>query len=252
MQKKTYVKFISIVLSLLLLSGCVQTESKIKNNPTNESKETSIEKTELSNDDMSHSLKKHKVTFKDHDGTILKVELVDEGMSATPPENASKEGYKIVKWDESFDKVEEDIVVKPVYEKISGPTIFADNKTAKAGDTVKISIKLSNNPGINGASIKVSFDSALTLKNIINGEALEELKFTKPGELSNPCLFLWDGVCESVKRNGEMLILSFKVSDTAKSGEKLGISVSYIDGEIYDKDLNNVDFDVVGGSITIE
>ena len=49
-----------------------------------------------------------------------------------------------------------------------------------------------------------------------------------------------------------MLVLSFKISDDVQSGQKLGITVSYKNGEIYDKDLNDVDFDVVGGSVTIE
>lgn len=216
--------------------------------PTSITTETSSSLTDTS----STQSKKHTVTFKDYDGRILKTESVEEGKAVLPPDNASKEGYKIVDWDKPIDNIKEDMVVTPVYEKISGPTISVGNTIAKAGDTVKIPVRIYNNPGINGASISISFDSKLTLKKVKNGDALDDLNFTKPGELTNPCTILWDGIDESIKEDGEMLVLSFKISDDVQSGQKLGITVSYKNGEIYDKDLNDVDFDVVGGSITIE
>lgn len=205
-----------------------------------------------STDTSNNQSKTHTVTFKDYDGQILKTESVEEGQSATPPINASKEGYKIVGWDAPLDSINEDIVVSPIYEKISGPTISVGNITAKAGDTVKIPVILHNNPGINGATILVSFDEALSLKKVKNGAALGKLNFTQPGKYTTPCTFLWDGIDDDIKEDGEMLVLSFKISDDVQSGQKLGITVSYKNGAIYDKDLNDVNFDVVGGSITIK
>ena len=256
MNKRNFIKVFSVFMLFLFLSSCGQIASNDLNEVSN-SEMTSIENKESTSSENSENIstsssKKHTVTFKDYDGKILKTETIEDGKSATPPDNASKEGYKIVKWNKSFDVVKEDMVITPVYEKISGPTISIGNVTAKKGDTVKVPIKIQNNPGISGASVTIAFDSTLTLKKVKNGDALDDLNFTKPGELVNPCSFLWDGIDENIKENGEMLILTFKISDKAKSGEKLGVTVSYSDGAIYDKDLNNVDFDAVGGSITIE
>lgn len=256
LNKQKFIKIIFAVILLSILSGCGQTENN--NLEITDTSEITSENTGNVSSDNSEGnvstapLNQHTVTFKDYDGTVLKTEYVYDGNSATPPINASKEGYKIVKWDKQFDDVKEDIIVTPVYEKISGSTISIDNVTAKSGETVQVSVKLQNNPGINGATIKVTFDSNLVLKKVKNGEALKELNFTKPGELSSPCSFLWDGMDKNITEDGEMLFLTFKISDNVKSGEKLGVSISYTDGAIYDKDLQNVDFNVVGGAITIE
>ena len=237
---------------MLASCGTEKKNTKPKTNSATDPTSITTETSSSLTDTSSTQSKKHTVTFKDYDGRILKTESVEEGKAATPPDNASKEGFKIVKWDKPIDNINEDIVVTPIYEKISGPTISVGNITAKAGDTVKIPVILHNNPGINGATVVVSFDEALSLKKVKNGDALDDLNFTKPGELTNSCTFLWDGVDDNIKENGEMLVLSFKISDDVHSGEKLGITVSYNNGAIYDKDLNDVDFDVVGGSITIE
>lgn len=237
---------------MLASCGTEKKNTKTKTNSATDQTSITTETSSSLTDTSSTQSKMYTVTFKDYDGRILKTESIEEGKAATPPDNASKEGYKIVDWDKPIDNVKEDIVVAPLYEKISGPTISVGNITAKAGDTVKIPVILHNNPGINGATILVSFDEALSLKKVKNGDALDELNFTKPGEFTNPCTFLWDGVDDNIKENGEMLVLSFKISDDIQSGQKLGITVSYKNGEIYDKDLNDVDFDVVGGSVTIE
>ena len=231
----------AVILVIALLSSCWQ---------SNNSNQQDI--TVATTDTSTSFLKKHTVTFKDYNEKILKIECIDDGSSVTPPINAAKDGYKIVGWDKPLDNIKEDIIVTPIYEKISGPTILINNISAKAGDTVKISVMIQNNPGINGATIKILFDSNLILKKAKNGDALNSLKYTEPGEYENPSVFLWDGIDQNTKENGEMLVLTFKISDKAKSGDKLGVSVSYTEGSIYDKDLKNVDFDVVGGSITIE
>ena len=231
----------TVILVIALLSSCRQSNNSNKQDITVATEDTS-----------TSFLKKHTVTFKDYNEKILKIECIDDGSSVNPPINAAKDGYKIVGWDKPLDNIKEDIIVTPIYEKISGPTILINNISAKAGDTVKISVMIQNNPGINGATIKILFDSNLILKKAKNGDALNGLKYTEPGEYENPSVFLWDGIDQNIKENGEMLVLTFKISDKAKSGDKLGVSVSYTEGSIYDKDLKNVDFDVVGGSITIE
>ena len=57
------------------------------------------------------------VTFKDWDGTTLKTETVEEGVSATAPSNPSRVGYNFTGWDKSFNNITGDLIVTAQYEK---------------------------------------------------------------------------------------------------------------------------------------
>ena len=68
-------------------------------------------------------IKYYTVTFKDHDGTILKQEKVEDGKGATAPENPTREGYKFIGWNRSFDKVTGNLTVIAEYEEITKYTV---------------------------------------------------------------------------------------------------------------------------------
>lgn len=59
------------------------------------------------------------VTFKDWNGTVLKTQTVEEGSSATPPSNPSREGYKFVGWDKSYSNITTNITITALYEEIT-------------------------------------------------------------------------------------------------------------------------------------
>ena len=61
------------------------------------------------------------VTFVDYDGTELKVEVVEYGQAATPPENPVRENYYFIGWDSDFSFVTEDMTVTATY-KLYDPT----------------------------------------------------------------------------------------------------------------------------------
>ncbi|MBQ8497973.1 MAG: Ig-like domain-containing protein [Clostridia bacterium] len=132
----------------------------------------------------------------------------------------------------------------------NAPTIYVDNVTATAGKTVKVNISLKNNPGILGTSFTVSYSRELILISAQNGEALSSLTYTAPGMLSNPCRFGWDGVDES-DADGVVLTLTFKIPDDAQPGDFYTISISYDDGNIFDKGMNPITFRIENGSIKI-
>ena len=100
--------------------------------------------------------------------------------------------------------------------------------------------------------LNVSYDSNLTLVNAENGTALSSLYFTPPGSYANPSKFLWDGISGNDTGNGVVLNLSFNIPENAKSGEEYIINVEYPEGSIFDSDLNDVNFDIVSGSIKIK
>ena len=58
------------------------------------------------------------VTFKDHDGTVLKTETVEEGKAATAPTNPTREGYTFEGWDKTFDNVTADMEVTATYKAV--------------------------------------------------------------------------------------------------------------------------------------
>ena len=59
------------------------------------------------------------VTFKDHDGTILKTSTVKEGKTAVAPSNPSRTGYEFTGWDKAITNVKSDLVVTAKYNKLT-------------------------------------------------------------------------------------------------------------------------------------
>ena len=58
-----------------------------------------------------------KVVWKDWNNTILKEEYVENGKSATPPDEPSREGYIFTGWDKSYENVTSDLTIKALYKK---------------------------------------------------------------------------------------------------------------------------------------
>lgn len=138
---------------------------------------------------------------------------------------------------------------------VTGPALIVDNATAGAGETVTVAVNIQENPGILGMTLTLSYNSsALTLTNAVNGNAVSDvLALTKPGKLISPCNFTWDGL-ELTKdqiKDGEILILTFRVADNASVG-KYPITLSYEEDNIINADLQPIDVNIVNGSVTVK
>lgn len=131
--------------------------------------------------------------------------------------------------------------------------ISVENKNVKPGDTFSVEVKVKNNPGILGATLKLSYDSGLTLKNVEGGEAFSYLTLTKPGRFTSPCTFNWDGqeCTKEDAKDGSILNLTFTVDQNVPSGKKLGVSISADKNDVFDNDLNEVPFTIKNGEITV-
>lgn len=133
----------------------------------------------------------------------------------------------------------------------TAPTIVVGSKHTGAGSTVEVELEVVNNPGIAGAKITLSYDSKLTLASAENGADFSELDYINPGVFESPCNFNWDSESAEVTEDGVLLKLTFVVSENAQLNENLGIEISYRYGDIYNKDLESLNFDTVNGSITV-
>ncbi|WP_202707443.1 InlB B-repeat-containing protein, partial [Sporosalibacterium faouarense] len=100
------------------------------------------------------NIKAFTVTFTDYDKTIIKIETVNYGSSATAPENPTRSGYTFKEWDKDFSNITSDLTVTANYSKNSnshkssgggktssnqtGTTVIVNGKKQIAGtETVK-------------------------------------------------------------------------------------------------------------------
>lgn len=63
----------------------------------------------------TYTINQYKATFKDHDGTELKVSTVDYLTSAEAPVNPERTGYTFSGWDTSFDAITKDTIINAIY-----------------------------------------------------------------------------------------------------------------------------------------
>lgn len=131
------------------------------------------------------------------------------------------------------------------------PVISVGSVYARAGQTVDVDVSISNNTGIAGARITLTYDPKLTLLNAISGETFAELDYTRPGVYTSPCNFNWDSENAEASGNGTILTLTFKVSEDAEANENLPVSLSYLYGDIYDNDLNSIAVSFENGVVSI-
>ena len=150
------------------------------------------------------------------------------------------------------------ILILSVFAPISvfadgNPVITVQSVAETAGSTVNISVTIKNNPGILGATLKFSYDDNLTLLNASSGEAFSALTMTKPGNLSSPCNFVWDGqdLNDDDIKDGNVITLKFAINENTAAGTKCMINVSYDSGDIVDKNLSAINPELVNGCITV-
>ena len=192
------------------------------------------------------------VTFVDHNGTVLKTEIVESGKSATAPAVPERENYIFTGWDKAFDNVTANLIIAAQYAiAITEPTIMVEDAIAGAGERVTVAVKIVANPGVAGARLILSFSSELGLITAESGEAFSVLDYTAPATLTSGCPFNWDSLDAQANGDGEVILLTFTVSDTVRSGDKLNVALSYSEGDVYDKDLEDVSLVIVNGTVTI-
>ena len=100
--------------------------------------------------------------------------------------------------------------------------IVAISSTAEKGGTAKIALNIANNPGIWGLTFKVGYDhNAMTLQAVEVGNVFATEEVTLPDSLDKD-YFVFYGTANAlanISTNGTLVVLEFKISDTATSSD---------------------------------
>lgn len=131
-------------------------------------------------------------------------------------------------------------------------TITVEDAFANIGNTVKVNVMISNNPGIAGATLSIGYDENLVLVGAESGNAFFGLDFSGNDveTFANPSKFSWDSENKEVTADGVILKLTFRVSEQAKYNSKLGVNVSYRHGDVYNDD-GDITLEFTDGYITV-
>jgi len=134
-------------------------------------------------------------------------------------------------------------------ETVSACTVTVDSTHAMPGAEVTVNIKITNNPGILGSTLTLTYDDDLTLIGCANGKAFSDLTMTKPSQLVSGCNFVWFGSDVSDIVDGVILTLTFKVAEDAVTSNFNDISVACND--VFDTTYNPVNIASVNGGVQV-
>ena len=136
----------------------------------------------------------------------------------------------------------------------NAPIFVVGDVTGRAGGTVDVTVDMKNNPGIVNVKLNVSYDQdKLELVGVKDAELLPN--FTKSQNYTvYPYVVYWeDSTSESnITASGILVTLTFKIKETCPEGSNAEVSVSYDANDVYDVNLDNVEFAIANGGVTVE
>ncbi len=135
------------------------------------------------------------------------------------------------------------------------PGLKVHSASGTPGKEVQVLVSVENNPGILGMILSIGYDeNVLQLESVENGEAVSDVLTLTPSKtLSSGAKFVWDGLELAPEdiRDGTVLVMNFKISDTANTG-KYSINFGYAEGDIIDNTLSSISPQLEQGYITVE
>ena len=107
---------------------------------------------------VTPSVNTYTVTFADYDGTVLKTETVEEGNSATPPDDPTREGYSFTGWDKEFDNITEEITITATYTEIKR-NMFNISYVVNSDNTLSVTVSIQGDVKLASLDGSLSFDT---------------------------------------------------------------------------------------------
>ncbi len=145
-------------------------------------------------------------------------------------------------------KTKTEIIPKLVDE--NSPKILISDIEGMPGDTVTVTVSLKNNPGIASMKLKIAYGSELTLTAVEYNTAIGG-QSQQPQSMASPVTLNWFNGSANSTGDFVFATLTFKISDNATEDSICVISATFNPNDVYDVDLENVDFAVQNGSITV-
>ncbi len=122
--------------------------------------------------------------------------------------------------------------------------LIVSSATATPNSDVVLSVSTQNNPGMNTFSLGFQYDTdILQLKSV-------DLSDNLSGQFTYSKKAVWLNSTDS-NYNGEILLLTFHVMDGVSEGDT-AVTVTYSSGDISNYDEEDVDFDIVPGTVTVQ
>lgn len=122
----------------------------------------------------------------------------------------------------------------------SVPAIGLDEASGKAGETVLLTLSVSDNPGIAGLALSLEYDtSVLQLEKAENGKLF--------GAFTAGKNFIWDSSAD-ITENGVLAVFTFRISPTAEPGD---CSVKPIVRSCVNSSYEDVSCALSAGTVTI-
>lgn len=147
------------------------------------------------------------------------------------------------------------IVISLFWESVSaegaGEIVISD-ASCNPGESVTLSVNISNNPGLAAIRLKLIYDkSVLRLEKVINGKVFEDgCELFGNNKADVPYYMLWEDALSGTnnRKSGQLVELIFRVLDDTKA-EKSIVEIEVDDDSTFDKDLINAS--ISGGKATI-
>lgn len=128
-------------------------------------------------------------------------------------------------------------------------TLTVAGKTAMQGKTVDVDVVISNNPGISALKVSIAYDEVLTLQNVVLNSAFPQV--ATPVPYQNPQSISLMSPLAEVSVNGTLATLTFLVAENVENGYEAKLNVTYDKANILDMDLNEIEMNVVNGSVRV-
>lgn len=144
---------------------------------------------------------------------------------------------------------EKETKVLPKIVPATDAKIIVQSISAQAGKTVTVDISLKNNPGIVAAKLNVSYDSSVMTLTDAEEADYSGVFFGPVG--NKPFVIGWSSASTAdITADGVFARLTFEISGKAAKGE-YPITVTLSKGETYNVNLEDVDFAVTDGAVTV-
>lgn len=174
-----------------------------------------------------YEINKYTVTFVNWDDTVLKIQNdVEHGTAATAPANPTRDGYKFVDWDKTFDNITGDLTVKAIFTAGKYDVYF----NSMGGSSVAPIIDVERDSKINEptAPTRAGYEFAGWYKDFA---LTKKWDFNTDVVTGNTVLYAkWTAISYKITVNDEITGGTIIVKNTARPGEVVYVQVEPKEG----------------------